>query len=398
MSDSKQVLEIAVPGTDKKGAEQELRAIGIVVVGATYTELEQLTVVRLEKKEVLADRFYEKLYGSDKLSIISDSVSRSRTQKIFENIYKLETHLRKLLLYIPDTTGAYLSVITEKAVHYSSEPKIAVKGSLDPITSHLTMGQMLEVFQQNMALKITDAVTWGDLLKMVSGVENIEQLKTKLSERTEEALVWNIIADQVLKDRLELEELSDAFNYIKGIRDKAAHHRIVTKDEESQVQYRVKDLISRLKIKTLGAREREAVRVADKAASNALKNKNGGYPDMWAIPPRDTVVDSWGFYNRESVSYAAWKVYQTTGHMFYWGGHGNANQWPSNALKKGLEVSSNPRSNSVAISTAGFYGHAMWVEEVYGNGTIRISQYNHDWKGGYSETTLSSKGLTYIYF
>ncbi|MEK7059449.1 MAG: hypothetical protein AAB971_01705, partial [Patescibacteria group bacterium] len=64
---------------------------------------------------------------------------------------------------------------------------------------------------------------------------------------------------------------------------------------------------------------------------------NGGYPSAWANAPQDSLIDSWGMYNRECVSYTAFKVHQdylagrNNRDMPYWGGIGNANQWDDNA-------------------------------------------------------------------
>jgi peptidoglycan DL-endopeptidase CwlO len=124
---------------------------------------------------------------------------------------------------------------------------------------------------------------------------------------------------------------------------------------------------------------------------------HGGYPANLDNAGQDTLIDPWGMYNRECVSYTAWKVYQTFGHMPYWGGVGNANQWPSDARNYGIQTSSTPRVHSVAISMGGAYGHAMWVEAVSGN-TIYVSQYNYDLAGHYSEMSINGAGLTYIYF
>jgi len=124
----------------------------------------------------------------------------------------------------------------------------------------------------------------------------------------------------------------------------------------------------------------------------------GGYPNSLHYAAKDTVVDPWGMYNRECVSYAAWKVQQSYGNMPYWGGRGNANQWPSSARADGIATGSTPRAHSVAISMAGYYGHAMWVESVNGDGTITVSQYNYAVDGQYSEMRTSASGLIYIYF
>lgn len=125
----------------------------------------------------------------------------------------------------------------------------------------------------------------------------------------------------------------------------------------------------------------------------------GGYPTIWHNAPRDSLVDNWGMYNRECVSYTAWKVYQSGKHMPYWGGRGNANQWPNSAAQDGIATGSEPRVGSVAISMSGPWGHAMYVEAVLSGGSqIYVSQYNYGVNGEYSEMTLSSAGLIYIYF
>lgn len=124
---------------------------------------------------------------------------------------------------------------------------------------------------------------------------------------------------------------------------------------------------------------------------------HGGYPANWDRATQDSMLDSWGMYNRECVSYTAWKVYQTYGYMPYWGGHGNANQWPASAQADGIATGTTPRVGSVAISMSGYYGHAMWVEAVNGN-TIYVSQYNYDLQGHYSEMSINGSGLIYIYF
>lgn len=132
----------------------------------------------------------------------------------------------------------------------------------------------------------------------------------------------------------------------------------------------------------------------------------GGYPSNLANSDYyNPVVDPWGMYSRQCVSYTAWKVYQKNGYMPYWGGRGNANQWPGNARAAGIPVSSTPRAGSVGVIMAGQYGHVVWVESVNGDGTINISQYNYYNAGGsgwghYSEMYGVSPGAYdyYIHF
>ncbi|MGH7249787.1 MAG: CHAP domain-containing protein, partial [Minisyncoccia bacterium] len=130
---------------------------------------------------------------------------------------------------------------------------------------------------------------------------------------------------------------------------------------------------------------------------------NGGYPSIWANAPQDSMIDDWGMYNRECVSYTAFKVHQDflagKDHhdMPYWGGIGNANQWDDDARAYGIPVDSNPTPGSIAISNAGFYGHAMYVEAVNGN-EVYVQQYNQQLTGQYSEGWRYTTGLVFIHF
>ncbi len=128
----------------------------------------------------------------------------------------------------------------------------------------------------------------------------------------------------------------------------------------------------------------------------------GGYPARWCEIPQDSTIDSWGMYNRECVSYTAFRVAASGRHMPYWGGVGNANQWDDNARAAGIPVDNNPgngNDGTVAVSNSGFYGHVMWVESVNPNGTINISQYNANLDGRYStRANLNPAGLVFIHF
>ncbi len=134
---------------------------------------------------------------------------------------------------------------------------------------------------------------------------------------------------------------------------------------------------------------------------------HGGYPNVWANAPQDSMIDSWGMYNRECVSYTAFKVHQDfiagrdNRDMPYWGGMGNANQWDDDARAYGIPVDGNPTPGSIAISNAGAYGHAMYVESsstINGQPAIYVSQYNAGLDGQYSEGWRYTTGLVFIHF
>jgi surface antigen len=146
-------------------------------------------------------------------------------------------------------------------------------------------------------------------------------------------------------------------------------------------------------------RAQQAAELAAKFGNRVIPGGTcgGGYPAKWCNASQDTVIDNWGMYNRECVSYTAFKVWSSGRNMPYWGGRGNANQWPSSARADGIPVDGNPHEGDVAISLAGPYGHAMYVEAVNGN-TILVSQYNFANNGEYSTMSISASGLYFIHF
>jgi surface antigen len=121
----------------------------------------------------------------------------------------------------------------------------------------------------------------------------------------------------------------------------------------------------------------------------------GGYP--YCEYALDGGVDPWGMYYRECVSYTAYKVNAAYGNMPYWGGHGNANQWVANAQNEGIPTGSTPKVGSVGASSAGYYGHVVWVEKVDGD-TVYFSDYNRAGAGMYGTSSSSASSFTYIYF
>ncbi len=127
---------------------------------------------------------------------------------------------------------------------------------------------------------------------------------------------------------------------------------------------------------------------------------SGPYGNWGCNYPLDNTLDNWGMYNRECVSYTAWMVYKTYGFMPYWGGAGDAKQWPADATAAGIPIGTTPKVGSVAIYMGGAgdpWGHAMWVVGISGSKII-VDQYNLYYDGKFYQTEINSSGLTYIYF
>lgn len=177
-------------------------------------------------------------------------------------------------------------------------------------------------------------------------------------------------------------------------------------NESQQAAYNQQTKDNQSKIADLRRQQAaENARLFSGSGSHIIAGNNGNdtYPNNWRNAAQDSMLDSWGMYNRECVSYTAWKVFESGRNMPYWGGYGNANQWDDNARAAGIPVDTDPRQGDVAIKNSGPYGHAMYVEHVYGDGSIYISQYNASLDGRYSEAIISassvaSMGLQFIHF
>jgi len=238
---------------------------------------------------------------------------------------------------------------------------------------------------------VGDYVARQDQLTATSGqlqssIETVNKVKAELARQKTD--VEKVLADQTAQR-----------NALAAKEQEQANLLAATQNQESAYQ----SLISQSNAQIAEQR-------ANQAAANSRANFNnlvsggsscGGYPAVWCNAGLDSLVDNWGMYNRECVSYTAWKVAATGRYMPYWGGHGNANQWPASARADGIPTGYTPQAGAVAILMSGYYGHAMYVERVNGNGTVHVSQFNWlvngQW-GRYSEMDISTAGLTFIYF
>lgn len=227
-----------------------------------------------------------------------------------------------------------------------------------------------------------------------STMDEIERLKKQLDTQKKEVT-------QILEEQKTLRGSLDQKNAEAGAKLSSINQDKAVFD--SQVQAISKEIAS-LRAQQIAANARFIG-----STPGTGSNCGGGYPGHAAGGIRgrwgcnyalNDGSDNWGMYNRQCVSYTAFKVAQSGRNMPRWGGNGsgNANRWPGNARAAGIPVDGNPKEGDVAISMAGYYGHAMYVEKVLGGGKILISQYNAGWDGRYSEAVISASGLSFIHF
>ncbi|QQR51782.1 CHAP domain-containing protein [bacterium] len=221
--------------------------------------------------------------------------------------------------------------------------------------------------------------------KVISSTDKISEIKINLEKEQKQlqTLLANKEAQQqqVASEQAEVQRLEAIASQSAAAADQSV------RDKNSE--------ISKLKA------EQAAVLAAKYIGSGLMAGGTcgGGYPARWCNAAQDSLVDNWGMYNRECVSYTAFKVAASGRFMPYWGGRGNAKEWPGNARAAGIpmDFGTNAKPGDVAIDMDGYYGHAMYVEAVSG-GKVYVSQYNYGNNGEYSTMTIPAGGLYFIHF
>lgn len=218
--------------------------------------------------------------------------------------------------------------------------------------------------------------------KIQAAMSSIQMLQEQLAKESDQ--LQHILTDEKAQQSqvaVLQQQAQDLVNQYQG--QEAAY--------ESQVRQQNSQIAS------LKAQQAAAMAARFGGAPGSGPACGGGYPGKWCEVPQDSVVDSWGMYNRECVSYTAWRESVNGKYVPY--GMGNANQWPGAAQAHGIQTGSTPRVGAVAIWYVGSYGHAMYVEQVYGDGSFLVSQYNYGENGTYSTMRVGAgSGFTFIYF
>lgn len=248
------------------------------------------------------------------------------------------------------------------------------------------------IYKEGSVSPIEVIASSGNLSDFVAKQEYLAAIKKKIDLNLKKI-------DELKKDldtkKSQLTALSgqqkSAYDQIAAQR--AEQQSLLARTQGDEANYRKVAAEDNAKISDL--RKQQAAIIAS-FSNNVHYGGSGGYP--WAGAPfPNSIPDPWGMYERQCVSYTAWKVASTGRHMPYWGGRGNAYEWPGNARAAGIPVDGSPRVGDVAISSAGYYGHAMYVESINGS-TVHVSQYNANWDGSYSTSDVNIAGLQFIHF
>lgn len=118
------------------------------------------------------------------------------------------------------------------------------------------------------------------------------------------------------------------------------------------------------------------------------------YPEPYRSRPQDSMTDPSTCYNRECVSYTAWKIAELTGKWPRRTGGMNARNWVQRLAENGYtKVVDKPQDGGkyVGVSEEGQYGHVVWFED-----SNVISEYNFAIRGGFSVRAINLSAYRWV--
>lgn len=279
-------------------------------------------------------------------------------------------------------------LVKEKSALADDIKTMYINDQLTPVEMLATSNSISDYVDQQVAYNFVQQ-------KIQDTVDQINSLQAELQQQKQQlSIVINIETQQASQLNAAQNQQQQLLAYNQS--QQAAYNSQIQSNNSQIAVLRAEQIAANRKLVSSGQVDYSGTCGGSYPASASGPDGNWG-----CNYPLDSSLDNWGMYNRECVSYTAWMVYKTYGYMPYWGGEGNANQWPSNAIAAGIPVGSTPKVGSVAIYMGGGtdpLGHAMWVKSINSDGTITVDQYNLYYDGNFYETTIPASGLTYIYF
>lgn len=131
---------------------------------------------------------------------------------------------------------------------------------------------------------------------------------------------------------------------------------------------------------------------SDSNSSSSGSLRGDDYPAKWRDAIADSVVDDWGYFNRECVAFVAFRLSEDGRKGFTY--LGNAIEWKD---KSGLALKQTPKVGDVAWFNAtdapGAYGHVAYVSKVSGS-KVTIEEYNYSYNHKYHVRTINKNQAT----
>lgn len=290
---------------------------------------------------------------------------------------------------------------TEKKINDLKDQLVKTQAELDR-QREILRSNLKQLYKTTGATSVELLFASDDFSSFINKQEYLDQLKNGIKTSLDSVMT---LKKQLETTKAEQEQLQTGQLQQKKDLESSKVERtdLLTKTQGDETKYRSM-------VDEMQKQQQEINRQIAAAATHVDYSGTGSYP--WADVAGDSWwwlgdygSDPWGMGYRQCVSYAAWKVASSGRFMptNWTNGRGNAANWVNLTAEdraNGISVSRTPGRGDVAIWASGSYGHAAYVEDVYDNGTMLISQYNYDFNGNYSSMVLPSSrwDLNFVHF
>lgn len=322
--------------------------------------------------------------------------NKKQAQKLKKRGNTLKSAIKELNLKI-DSLNAKIRLTSAKIATLDKELK---KAERELENRKELLSQSMQALYKRGGVSTVELLVGSDSFsEFIDEQEYLERLKINIQDATEQ-IVSIKLAIQYKKEKQEdlRKQQQSQKDLLQDTKNQQAKLLAETRGQESVYRQKVSKL-----------RKQQAKLLAEIVSrSQVIKGLGtGAYPwahykgKSWSHAAScgyGNDIDPWGYCYRQCVSYVAWKLYSKDKKPPV--GYGNATNWAAAAKADGIKTGSNPKKGAVA-AWFGAEGHVAYVEEVYGNGQVRVSEYNAvpALQGKYSQRIMSkSSPDTYIYF
>lgn len=252
----------------------------------------------------------------------------------------------------------------------------------DDLYSQITLNEEKLTLQQSALAKLLVNIHFesnNDAITMLASSSSLGDFAEKQSRQTTAKTQIALSAEAIRELKAELEKQKQSVDALVEAAE-------LSRAEAANKRYEQQNLIAKYENDADAfARDSEEARqtMQREIAAEIARYNTGGvvgegynsYPWAGRCPQDNVGYIVVGGYVCQCTSYAGWKAQERWG--VYISNWGNAYSWGSSASRQGYVVNDIPAPHTVAYSTAGIYGHVMWVESVNANGTINLTEYNN---------------------
>lgn len=305
-----------------------------------------------------------------KINNLSNLIQQKRNEKqtVENEIAIIDAQISKLQLQIEATQTeiANLNYDIESTTNQIAHKEEELRSERKKMQEYLAT--MYEEDQTSLVEQIIKANTFSDF---VDRKEYLSAMQLKIKETADQI---EAIKKDLEKKRASLSEKRNKAEGLQKAQIAQKNAQIGQKAYKDSLLAQIKNQESNMQSQLNDLHAKKAMLSA--SYGEVVARGSSFYP--YGNPPARRIIDTpdpWGYLIGECTSYAAWKRMSTGRPVPR--GLGNANTWGVRASGMGLSVNSNPRPGDVMVMPYfGGYGHVAYVEAVYGNGSVLISEYN----------------------